>query len=313
MRYFKSFGMVVSILIIYAVVQFIAGFMVGMVFGIKGALIYGADDIDSLALYVEEKVLQNTSYILIIAALIAFLIFWLMDRKKTLQSAWKLRPIRIGHFLLMLLFGMASGIVLGMILSLISEVGPFAPTFEKYDQFAEQLFTGNWFVLLLSFGLVVPIIEEIMFRGMIMNHLNRVLRLPLAFVIQSILFGLYHFNPVQSTYAILLGLLITYLYLKYNSILAAIGVHIGINSFAVISTLEQVNNIFEQLALGFIIVAIGIFTAVLFWVGKRLAPIDWRQRPAYAEAVGAGAGVGHVHNNDDFDVDDNSGSSADDS
>ena len=83
-------------------------------------------------------------------------------------------------------------------------------------------------------GIVGPIFEEILFRGLIFGELRKITPVKIALVIQALLFGAYHLNLVQGVYAFLLGLLIGYVYYRSNSIIAPILMHVSINSLSVI-------------------------------------------------------------------------------
>ena len=48
------------------------------------------------------------------------------------------------------------------------------------------------------------------------------------------MFGIAHMNPIQSTYAFLLGLILGYLYYKTGNLLNSILLHITINSTSVL-------------------------------------------------------------------------------
>ena len=79
-----------------------------------------------------------------------------------------------------------------------------------------------------------PLIEEIVFRGIVFRSLRRVSPAWVAILASSVLFGLYHMNPVQIVYATLMGLVAGIIYEKSNNLLFPILVHVANNLVAAI-------------------------------------------------------------------------------
>lgn len=280
MNKIKPIGAMLLYMIIYTVAQAIASFIYGFIVVINAMFKFGTEDVEWLMDYALEKLLDDIGYILIIGAVLSFFIFWLMERSKDIRGRWHMHAIGSIHTPLLIVFGMAAGIVLGLFLSLISFLLPsegVQSTFENYDVYAQDLLSGNFIILLISIGVIVPIIEEIMFRGIIMNKLSKVFNVRTAAIIQSVAFGVYHFNLVQSAYAIVLGFLLTYLFLKYKSLIAPICVHVGINSFAVIGSREAMSNLATGFEIALLIAAFIVFFIVLRWIRQRFAPIEWTE------------------------------------
>jgi membrane protease YdiL (CAAX protease family) len=94
--------------------------------------------------------------------------------------------------------------------------------------------TGHPFwLLLLSTGILVPIMEEIVFRYGLCGTLARNNK-KTALIVSAIIFGVVHGNIIQAAYATVLGLIMGMLYLKYENLIYPIIVHITINSSSVI-------------------------------------------------------------------------------
>ena len=83
---------------------------------------------------------------------------------------------------------------------------------ETYQQVAAQQY-GAWLPLgLLCYGVIAPIAEELVFRGLLYHELRRFLKMPSAMVISAALFAMYHGNAVQGLYAFAIGMLMVYAY-----------------------------------------------------------------------------------------------------
>ena len=110
----------------------------------------------------------------------------------------------------------------------------FIKAFTDYSELVENLTGGNDIVVFLLMGLIAPITEELIFRGVILHKTNRVITFLGANIMQAILFGIYHWNLVQGIYATFIGFLLGFIYYKYRSIIAPILLHMIINSSALL-------------------------------------------------------------------------------
>lgn len=84
----------------------------------------------------------------------------------------------------------------------------------------------------LSVVVIPPIVEEMMFRGMVLQGLRR-FGDGFAVVASAALFGLYHGNLAQTVFAFLCGLVLGFVVIRTNSLLPAILIHAVNNASAV--------------------------------------------------------------------------------
>lgn len=122
------------------------------------------------------------------------------------------------------------GLVLGLnlLLSLTGVVGGS----ETYQAVAENQYAA-WLPLgLFCFGVVTPIAEELLFRGIFYNCCRRYMKLQAAMIMSAALFALYHGNSVQGIYAFFMGCFIVYAYEYFGDYKIAVFVHILANILA---------------------------------------------------------------------------------
>ena len=81
--------------------------------------------------------------------------------------------------------------------------------------------------------------EEIVFRGVLARSLATQKRLPVAIVISSAVFGIYHIVPAQMAATFLLGCLLSLMTLRARSIVPAVIAHFLNNAIALIVTREE--------------------------------------------------------------------------
>lgn len=71
------------------------------------------------------------------------------------------------------------------------------------------------FSMFLYVGLFAPVVEEILFRGLLLRMMRPYGKL-FAIVTTAFLFGMFHGNPVQSPYAFLSGIVLGYVTVEYS-------------------------------------------------------------------------------------------------
>lgn len=122
------------------------------------------------------------------------------------------------------------GAVLG--LNLLFELLHASAVSEGYQQVAAKQYSADFLVGLVSYCLVSPVAEELVFRGSVYNILRDCLEVKRAALLGAFLFGLYHGNWIQGIYGFLMGLLIIYGYEAFGSFRVPLLIHIEANLVA---------------------------------------------------------------------------------
>lgn len=90
----------------------------------------------------------------------------------------------------------------------------------------------------LGLAVLAPLLEEVLFRGAIQGALMRFFDRPWpAIIVAALVFGIIHWNPVQTVYATLFGIVLGWIYYRTGSLMSVIVGHVLNNTFAVITTL----------------------------------------------------------------------------
>jgi membrane protease YdiL (CAAX protease family) len=97
------------------------------------------------------------------------------------------------------------------------------------DPVMEAVTNGNRILTILYSAIAAPILEEIMFRKILLNKVRRFGELP-AVLITGIAFSLFHTNLMQMLYTAVLGMIFAYITLKTNTIRYSILLHVIINT-----------------------------------------------------------------------------------
>jgi len=117
---------------------------------------------------------------------------------------------------------------LNLLLSLIG----LAESSASFQEVARSQYSAAVLVGLICFGLVTPIVEEVIFRGIAYGYLRHFTKIRFAILISAILFSVYHGNSVQGIYAFLMGCLIAYGYEYFGSFLIPVCMHTTANLLA---------------------------------------------------------------------------------
>jgi len=133
---------------------------------------------------------------------------------------------------ILFILGGCAALAVNILFSLIG----FTGSSEVYEQVAEKQFALPLWAGIILYGIVSPIAEEIVFRGIVYNRMHRQYGKWIAIIGSALLFGLYHGNIVQALYGFMLGLLIAVLYEKYASFAVPVILHSAANVFVYVVT-----------------------------------------------------------------------------
>lgn len=181
-----------------------------------------------------------------------------MQKRVTLKYSWAI-----------VLISIATAIGLNnMILS--SGLAALSP---GYLEATENIYSIPFGSQLLYTGILIPILEELIFRGGVFRLLRRWMNFPFAMILSALIFGIYHWNLVQFVYATLCGLLLAYLCEIFGTVFASIMAHMSMNLTACVFTAYGIfNRIFEEkIYLITITILCLIFFGVLFYYIQKMS------------------------------------------
>ena len=168
--------------------------------------------------------------ILVISGVLTLLVLWLVfviQRKKMFYEIGFEKPILFKHVLLCLGMGLFAQLGVNGVLNLI-------PIPQILLNFLEQtnapLVEGPMLMQILSLIVVAPILEEVIFRGLILSRLQRGFSARSAILLSSLVFGLVHVNFLGILYAFALGLLLGFVFVRTRNIGNAIVLHMAFNA-----------------------------------------------------------------------------------
>ena len=119
-----------------------------------------------------------------------------------------------------------------------------------------------WATIIFA-GILSPIIEEVLFRGVMLNKL-RTYGDKIAIITTALLFGLFHENFSQFFYAVGLGMIFAYVTLKTGTIKYSIGLHIMINMMGSVIGTQVINSTIATMIFGIVVWVFVIAGLILF-------------------------------------------------
>ena len=108
------------------------------------------------------------------------------------------------------------------------------PYYEQFQEFMMKAIGDNMFLAFLTVAIAASILEEVLFRGIILDGFLKNYSPWKAIFWSATLFGLVHMNPYQFLLALLIGMVMGWIYWKTGSLWLCILVHFVNNSFGFI-------------------------------------------------------------------------------
>ena len=111
---------------------------------------------------------------------------------------------------------------------------PLIETSAGFQSANQAFFAGGVVFELLGSCLMIPLAEELLYRGVVERRLSLLCGSVPAIVLSAVIFGVMHWNVVQFLYAGILGLLLAWLLERTGFLYAPVLAHIGANVMAVV-------------------------------------------------------------------------------
>ena len=134
----------------------------------------------------------------------------------------------------------------------------------NYDNFNINIIT-----YIICTGMLGPILEEFLFRGIVFNKLKKFNKQMKSILLATIIFTIFHNNIIQMLYAFCLGFILIYVYEKYNTIKAPMIVHIFSNIMNIFTCMIIMK---QNYLLNFILLMVSL--GILFLINSKMIRKD---------------------------------------
>lgn len=213
------------------VVTFIAGFILSFIRATQDSAA-GLSREEGLAAFTAE-LNSYTGICLAISAVLTLLIYFIIEKvkKSSLAKETDMKKVSGKQMALTVVGALGGMIFLNFILSILpipkELMGDLSTGMGKLTSYP-------FWQAILANCLLVPVIEEVVFRGYIFSRLEKAMPSVVAAIISSLAFGIVHGGVLWAIWAFVLGMLICVVRIKSGSIIPGMIFHIIMNTFAMV-------------------------------------------------------------------------------
>lgn len=120
---------------------------------------------------------------------------------------------------------------------------------------------NNLIMTIISSGIIGPILEELLFRGIVFNELKTFNSLITSYFLSVTIFALFHEKSSQILYAFIFGLILNFIYIKTNNLIYPIIFHISANTVVTlfINKIMSLNKKYASLLTFFLSIIFTVF------------------------------------------------------
>ena len=270
--FFKNTGKATVYFLVYILAQVVA-FFVGSVVcgtvvayqaGVQGKTLAPAEAMQSAT----ELLTQNLGLALIANAVIAISIYviFFAIRKKNFFNETSIKKISAKTAILAVTTVIGTYCCMNYALNFIPEDSSLA---QNFIESSSRLSGMPFWQSLLATSIIVPILEEVVFRGLKFSRLNRSMPTWLAIIITSAVFGLVHGQALWAVWAGLLGVIINIVRVKTGSLIPCIIIHIINNTTSsIISELNLDTEISLGANIAVVVIGAVFLVTSLYLIGK---------------------------------------------
>lgn len=148
------------------------------------------------------------------------------DQKSNLQFGWPGKNQIIVCIILCIIIGMSMNLFSQWVLFCFPDLTKFIFSPGAVEKLGPAI--DQWYYILWA-GILAPILEEIFFRGYIVEQCARRNGMRMAIISGAVIFAFFHMNLYMALYTFLFGLLLNYIYIETRSLWLTILIHIANN------------------------------------------------------------------------------------
>lgn len=210
-----------------------------------------------------DVVVQGLTYVVLIIILNIF-----FTRKNNMYANKK--NLHFGFILMAIFIVLLAGIGLNYI---ISRLG-YSNYDVRYTTIRDTYYGADFWIQILVLGIVVPMGEELMYRGVLYRRLRVLGTAPVAVFISAAIFGLLHFNLVQGIYGFLMGIILAVIMEKKDNIIFTCAGHMALNIFTLVDSKVGLgkwiaNTGANMLIVGIVALVVSIVLLIIFAQKRR--------------------------------------------
>ncbi len=165
------------------------------------------------------------------AALISLPVFLSMykkDRERYGQEGWGCQLPSIMQMFILAGLALISNLFLTGLMNMLIQI------FHLRSLVQEALFGSSFLIQLVGVGIICPVMEEVLFRGLVYRRLKAYNEGWFAVFMAAAFFAVYHENAIQIIFAFPMAIVIIGVYERFGTLFAPILFHIIVNLSSVL-------------------------------------------------------------------------------
>ena len=229
-NFLKAIGKAALYFGTYFMVQLIVmyGYGIAWMVGEVTKLTVVGEEIDELLLAEQmvTAIMDQALAITFWSGIIVLIVFWIRFavRKKSFLKEVECKPVAVKGILPIVVFALGFNVIVSVVISYFpwpqGWMDAYATSAAPLDGSLMSWLTGV---------LMAPVLEEIVFRGLVYTRLKKGMPAIVAAVLSSLLFGIMHGTIIWVIYAFVLGMVMTWVFERYQSLAANILFHFVFN------------------------------------------------------------------------------------
>jgi len=202
---------------------------IGMYYLVSGFVFFALN-----ILFGEAQEIYMLKQLISSGATIPFLVATYKQDRYTEHVVYGKGKAEPGKFALQVILVAVSAGGFGVALNNFIAMTPLVEVSTGFQNANTNFFAGGIGIEILASCVVVPVAEELLFRGIVLKRTSVMLDVKMGIVCSAVLFGAIHFNLVQFIYAVLLGALLAVVVVKTGKVSLAVIGHAAANLIAVL-------------------------------------------------------------------------------
>lgn len=168
----------------------------------------------------------------LITAPLLIVIKYLDIKKQRSLGAYGYKSEFFAKYLLIIPFAIFFMYAANVLVQIVEKLLPSIA--HSFDETAKAIYGANIVIQIITAVILGPIVEELIFRGLMYIRLKRMFGPGVAALVTGLVFALYHGNVSQGIYAFLFSYGTIFIYEKFKKIYAPIIMHMVANGISVL-------------------------------------------------------------------------------
>ena len=229
-EFLKSIGKAAVYFGVYLIIQVIVTtiFSISISTKLTMELMANGEQLDTVALAEQAMaaVMDKAMLMTLISGIIVLLLFWIvfLIRKKKFTKEVMIRQISIKGVLPIALLAVSFNVITSVLISVV----PWPQSWmDSYAMSSSVI--DNSVIAWLTAVFMAPVLEEIVFRGLMYTRLKKGMPVVVATIITSLAFGIMHGTIIWAIYTFIFSLVLIWTFEKFHSLTANILLHMVYN------------------------------------------------------------------------------------